>query len=122
MSAIFSLGLVGAGSNNSRIAGLLRQLCSFYHKEADRLFVVRLAQGLLHMGKGLVTIAPFHADRTLISKAAMGSILTFLHCCLDMKQAILDKNHYLLYHLASAMAPRFLFTVDVNLNLLPVSV
>merc|ERR1712199_88582 len=51
-----------------------------------------------------------------------GSILTFLHCCLDMKQTILDKNHYLLYHLASAMAPRFLFTVDVNLNLLPVSV
>jgi len=121
LNAIVGLGLVGAGTNNSRIAGLLRLLAE-HAREPSTLFVVRLAQGLLHMGKGLLTISPFHADRTLISKAAMGSILTFLHCCLDMKQTILDKNHYLLYHLASAMAPRFLFTVDVNLNLLPVSV
>jgi len=95
LNAIVGLGLVGAGTNNSRIAGLLRLLAE-HAREPSTLFVVRLAQGLLHMGKGLLTISPFHADRTLISKAAMGSILTFLHCCLDMKQTILDRNHYLL--------------------------
>jgi 26S proteasome regulatory subunit N1 len=45
MNAIFGLGLVSAGSNNSRVAGLLRQLSDFYAKEADHLFVVRIAQG-----------------------------------------------------------------------------
>ena len=39
--AIFGLGLVSAGSNNSRVAGLLRQLSDFYATEADHLFVVR---------------------------------------------------------------------------------
>ena len=40
MGAIFSLGLVGAGTNNSRVAQLLRQLSSFYEKEADHLCVL----------------------------------------------------------------------------------
>jgi 26S proteasome regulatory subunit N1 len=57
-----------------------------------------------------------------MSKPAMGALLVFLHCCLDMKRTILDKSHYLMYHLASAMMPRLLLTVDTNLNLLPVSV
>jgi len=121
LCAILGLGLLGAGTNNSRIAGLLRQLAE-HAREPSMLFVVRLAQGLLHMGKGLLTISPFHTDRTLISKSAMGAILIFLHCCLNMKRTILDKTHYLMYHLASAMMPRFLFTVDTNLNLLPTSV
>lgn len=61
--AILGLGLVCAGSNNSRVAGILRQLSEFYVKEADHLFVVRLSQGLNSMGKGLIGIAPFHSDR-----------------------------------------------------------
>ena len=44
MSAIIALGIIGAGTNNSRIAGLLRQLTVFYEKEPNPLFVTRLAQ------------------------------------------------------------------------------
>jgi 26S proteasome regulatory subunit N1 len=62
-SAIFGLGVVSAGSNNSRVAGLLRQLSEFYAKEANHLFVVRLAQGLNAMGKGLLSLSAFHSDR-----------------------------------------------------------
>jgi 26S proteasome regulatory subunit N1 len=50
-AAIMALGLVGAGTNNSRIAGLLRTLSVFYKAEPNTLFVTRIAQGLLHMGK-----------------------------------------------------------------------
>ena len=97
LNAIIGLGILGAGTNNSRIAGLLRQLAE-HAREPSMLFVVRLAQGLLHMGKGLLTITPFHADRSLVSKSAMGAILIFLHCCLDMKRTILDKSHHLMSH------------------------
>ena len=52
MGAIFSLGLVGAGSNNAKVAQLLRSLANYYYKEPNHLFLVRLAQGLLFLGKG----------------------------------------------------------------------
>ncbi len=52
LNAIFAMGLVGAGTNNARLAQMLRQLAGYYHKEPDCLFMVRIAQGLVHMGKG----------------------------------------------------------------------
>lgn len=61
--AILGLGLVSAGSNNSRVANMLRQLAEFYASQADHLFLVRIAQGLNAMGKGLVGLNPFHSDR-----------------------------------------------------------
>ena len=37
LNAIFAMGLVGAGTNNARLAKMLRQLASYYHKEPDCL-------------------------------------------------------------------------------------
>jgi 26S proteasome regulatory subunit N1 len=50
-TAILGLGIIAAGTNNSRVAGLLRQLSEFYNREPNLLFVTRISQGLLHMGK-----------------------------------------------------------------------
>ena len=122
MSAIFGLGLVGAGTNNSRVAGLLRQLSSFYHKEANHLFVVRIAQGLLHMGKGLVTITPDHSDKLLTSAPALAALVVCAHMCLDIKNTLCGQYHYMLYSLACAMRPRMLLTVDDEGNALNTNV
>ena len=121
-NAIFGLGIVSAGTNNSRVAGLLRQLSEFYNKEASHVFCVRIAQGLLHMGKGLITINPFHSDRLLMSGPALGGVLILLHSCLDLKNTILDKSHYLLYYLTCAMNPRMLITVNEDMSMRPVTV
>lgn len=45
MSAIFALGLIGAGTNNSKLAGNLRFLASYYSGQSteNQLFVVRIA-------------------------------------------------------------------------------
>lgn len=43
MSAIFALGLIGAGTNNSRLAGNLRYIAAYYANSPDQLFVVRIA-------------------------------------------------------------------------------
>lgn len=120
-NAILALGIVSAGTNNSRVAGLLRQLSEFYSKEAGHVFCVRIAQGLLHLGKGLMTINPFHSDRTLLNYPALGGMLVLLHSCLDLKNTLLDKSHYLLYYLTCAMNPRMLITVDQDLAWLPVT-
>lgn len=39
---MIALGLIGAGTNNARIAGMLRNLSSYYYKDASLLFCVML--------------------------------------------------------------------------------
>jgi 26S proteasome regulatory subunit N1 len=83
---------------------------------------VRIAQGLVHMGKGLLTLNPYHSDRFLLSNVALAGLMSFLHGSLDMKSIILGKYHYVLYFLVLAMQPRMLITLDENLKPLSVPV
>jgi len=120
--AIFALGLIGAGTNNARAAQMLRQLSTYYAKESNHLFIVRIAQGLLFSGKGLISLSPYFYDRTLLQPVVLCGLLTTMHSCLDLKGILLAQYHYLLYHLSLAMRPRMMITVDEDMNPLPVSV
>ena len=122
INAIFAMGLCGAGTNNARLAQLLRQLASYYHRDPDSLFMVRIAQGLLHMGKGTMTLNPFHTDRQVLSRVSAAGLLTVLVSMIDAKQFVLAEHHYLLYFLITAMYPRFLVTLDEDLKPLTVNV
>jgi len=121
-NAIFGLGLIGAGTNNARLAAILRQLAQYHAKDQNNLFMVRIAQGLVHLGKGTLTLNPFHSDRQLMSPVAVAGLMSVLVALLDVKTTILGKSHYLLYGLATAMQPRMLVTFDEELRALPVSV
>ncbi|KAL7784898.1 armadillo-type protein [Trichoderma ceciliae] len=122
INAIFAMGMLGAGTNNARLAQLLRQLASYYHRDQDALFMVRIAQGLLHMGKGTLSLNPFHSDRQVLSPVSTAGLLATMVAMLDPKEFITSNAHYLLYFLVPAMHPRFLVTVDENLNPLRVNV
>ncbi|OTA63638.1 26S proteasome regulatory complex, non-ATPase subcomplex, Rpn1 subunit [Hypoxylon sp. EC38] len=122
INAIFAMGLLGAGTNNARLAQLLRQLASYYHRDQESLFMVRIAQGLLHMGKGTMSLNPFHTDRQILSRVATSGLLAILVAMIDAKQFVTSNSHYLLYFLITAMHPRFLVTLDEDLNPLTVNV
>eukprot|EP00096_Caligus_rogercresseyi_P005417 TRINITY_DN2082_c0_g1_i1.p1 TRINITY_DN2082_c0_g1~~TRINITY_DN2082_c0_g1_i1.p1 ORF type:complete len:905 (-),score=365.54 TRINITY_DN2082_c0_g1_i1:248-2962(-) len=121
-NSIFAMGLIGAGTNNARLSAMLRQLAQYHSKDQNNLFMVRIAQGLLHMGKGTLSLNPYHSDNQLMSPVAVAGLLGVLISFLDVKQTILSKSHYLLYGLCTAMQPRMLVTFDENLSPLPVSV
>ncbi|CAO2654648.1 Nn.00g113810.m01.CDS01 [Neocucurbitaria sp. VM-36] len=122
INAIFAMGLCGAGTNNARLAQLLRQLASYYHRDPNALFMVRIAQGLLHAGKGTLSLNPFHTDRQVLSRVAAAGLLTVLVSLIDAKSFIVGDSHYLLYFMATAMSPRFLITLDEELKPLTVNV
>lgn len=122
INAIFAMGLLGAGTNNARLAQLLRQLASYYHRDPNALFMVRIAQGLLHMGKGTLSANPFHTDRQVLSRVAAAGLLTVLVSLIDAKSFIVGDSHYLLYFMATAITPRFLITLDEDLKPLTVNV
>lgn len=126
-NAIYLMGLVGAGTNNARLAQLLRQLALYYVKLPDSLFMVRIAQGLLHMGKGTLTLNPFNCERLILSKVLLASLLTILVALLDPKLFVLsdaagETSHEVLYYLCPAIKPRMLITVDEELNPVKVNV
>ncbi|KAH7017333.1 armadillo-type protein [Ilyonectria destructans] len=122
INAIFAMGLLGAGTNNARLAQLLRQLASYYHRDQDALFMVRIAQGLLHMGKGTLSISPFHTDRQVLSRVSAAGLLATILAMIEPKEFITTNSHYLLYFLVTAMHPRFLVTLDENHKPLKVNV
>jgi hypothetical protein len=98
------MGFIGAGTNNARLAQMLRQLAVYYQREPDALFVVRVAQGLLHMGKGTIGINPFYQDRQIMSKNAVCGLLATLLAFSDAKAceyACSDPLDILTHHLRS---------------------
>ncbi|KAL8275229.1 hypothetical protein Esti_000813 [Eimeria stiedai] len=111
LNAIFAMGVLGAGTNHSRIASLLRQLASYYGKDPSALFVVRLSQGLLYLGKGLLQLGALHSDRQVICRVALGSLAIIIYAGLLMRHTVLGKFHFLLYFLFPAVQPRWLVTV-----------
>lgn len=121
-NAIFSMGLIGAGTNNARLAQLLRQLASYYINDQNGLFITRIAQGLVHLGKGTLTLSPFSTDRQAMSKVSLASLLTVSIALLDPTSFILNDHSSLLFYLVPAMNPRMLVTVDSDLKPLKVNV
>lgn len=122
INAIFAMGIVGAGTNNARLAQLLRQLASYYSRDADSLFMVRIAQGLIHLGKGTLTLSPFNTDRQILSRVSLAGLLTVCISLLDPKYFILSNSHSLLYFLTTSIRPRMLITLDEDLNPVKVNV
>ncbi|KAF8004287.1 hypothetical protein HF325_001735 [Metschnikowia pulcherrima] len=126
-NAIYAMGLVGAGTNNARLAQLLRQLAQYYLKSPDCLFMVRIAQGILYLGKGTHTLTPFNIERSILNKVSLASLLTVSVAMLDPKEFILsdsstETTHQLLYYLTPAVKPKMLITVDEDLNPIKVNV
>nr|CAA70948.1 19S regulatory cap region of 26S protease subunit 2 [Schizosaccharomyces pombe] len=121
-NAIFAMGLVGAGTSNARLAQLLRQLASYYHKESNALFMVRIAQGLLYLGKGTMTLNPYHTERQILGQTAFAGLMTVVLAMLDANTFVLDTSHWLLYAITLAIRPRMLITLGEDGQYLPVSV
>lgn len=128
VNAILAMGLVGAGTNHAKLAQMLRQLSSYYQRDSDCLFMVRIAQGLVHLGKGTMSIAPLYSQKSVLSPAGLAGLLTVLIAATDAQHLLLDTStnggmSHLLYFIVSAMYPRFLYCLDADtLESLPVLV
>lgn len=120
--AILALGLCSAGTNNARVATLLRNLAGYYQRAPAILFAVRVAQGLTHLGKGLMTLQPFTSGGLLLNKVALGGILVLLHAALDVEKLLLGSYAHLFYAVVTAMRPRMLITYDADGKVLNVPV
>lgn len=63
-----------------------------------------------------MSINPLHYGSKVLDKAALAGLLVVAVAFQDCKNLILDKYHYLLYCLRVAMEPRWLVTLNENLQ------
>jgi 26S proteasome regulatory subunit N1 len=115
INALFSLGLVAAGTNNSRIATTLRQLAAYYCEDTNIMMIIRIAQGLLHMGKGLLSVNPIHSNNFLLSPVGLAGVAVTIFSFTE-PNLIQGKYPYLIYSLCLSINPRMVMIVDEALQ------
>ena len=82
--------------------------------------MVRISQGLLHMGKGLITLDPIYSHKLLINNIGIAGLLITLFSFTETEGLLCGKHQFLLYSLALGMKPKLVMTVDENLKPKPV--
>ena len=103
-NAILALGLVGCGTQNFRIAGILRHIIEFKCYSEEKIdhviFAAQLAFGLLNAGKGAVAIS----KQSLTQLASIASILMFTAPCAEV--VMQPKAQSIFYLFACAIQPK----------------
>ena len=121
-AALLGLGLASAGSNNARVAASLRALSGYHGRDPGLLYCTRLAQGLVHAGKGLLGLHPLVADRSVAHPPSLAALAVVAFCGLQLGDTLLGKHACLFFALVPALHPRSLATIGEDGRPLPVPV
>ncbi|KAL7722527.1 19S cap proteasome S2 subunit [Entamoeba marina] len=113
-NAVLSIGLVSAGTLATRAISLLDHLAAFFVNDAKSLYCVKIAQGLVHLGKGAIGISPVYSDKFIMDPIALTGILTFIFMAGEGMERISGLNAYIVNALSLAMKPRMFLPVDSN--------
>lgn len=128
-NAVLALGILAAGTTNTRAANALSELEVFYStdkSQESRISIASLiiiSKGLVHLGRGIFTLSPVYGDNYNINKNALSSLLVLAFACIELDEIFRDNNSLLLFAFVSpAISPRFLVTLDEDLKILPIQV
>jgi 26S proteasome regulatory subunit N1 len=69
-----------------------------------------------------MTLSPTYNDSTLLHPVALGSLLIVAFSCIHTEELLVRQDPLLLFFVAPAIGPRFLVTLNENLEILPLQV
>ncbi|OTF81024.1 hypothetical protein BLA29_006269 [Euroglyphus maynei] len=123
INAILALGFVCAGTNHARVSRMLSELNTTNRDKVNRLFAIKVAQGLLYMGKGLLTLSPQMEMLKLLRQSSLASIMAIMfRLFVDPVNDLIQQHHYYLLFIAGSIRPKFLVTMDTKMNSISVPV
>jgi 26S proteasome regulatory subunit N1 len=116
-SAVIGLGLCAAGTLNAKASQLLRQLSGsgYYQKDSESLFVIRLSQGLVNLGKGTLELSQAKCHRMVVSLVGLGSLISSLLPFTNPSALLHDPtgpSYLFMAGILSAAQPRYLVMLD----------
>jgi 26S proteasome regulatory subunit N1 len=121
-NSALAIGLIAAGTENTRAIAALRQLRDFQRSNQTTISFIHVAEGLVHLGQGLMTLSPTYGDSMLVHPVAIASLSVIAAAAVHPDDLLVKTDPLLLYFIAPAIGPRFLVTLDENLEILPISV
>jgi 26S proteasome regulatory subunit N1 len=89
----------------------MRQLASYHSADTNPLMILRISQGLVHMGKGLMSLNPVYSQGFLINNVALAGLLISILSFTEVESLICGKYQFLIYALCLAMRPRMTMLV-----------
>lgn len=117
LNSIIALGIVGAGSNNTRIAEILEQQYAYNTKCLKASPALKISQGLLHLGKGTMTLSPFVFNKSVLVPKNFIGLLASLFTLIDPDHSpMLSKYMYLNYFFVQASSLKQVVVVDEEMN------
>ncbi|KAM0676649.1 proteasome regulatory particle base subunit [Binucleata daphniae] len=122
INAILATGLVGAGTNNARLQGLLEQQYTYLTKNAKASGALKIAQGLLSLGKGTLSLSPLMFDKTVINNKSIASLLCIAMLSSGELNTLFSKHSYLLLILSQCVSNKFVVTMDEHLKFKTVTI
>lgn len=97
LRALLGLGMIAAGTNNSRVGGLLKNLGLYYEEEPSYCFIIRIALGFLYCGKGTVGMNCYYSNGFLYNKIGFAGLFIMSQVMMNMEEFLIKENHYLLF-------------------------
>lgn len=91
----------------------MRQLASYHSADTNPLMILRISQGLVHMGKGLMSLNPIYSHGFLINNVALAGLLISIMSFTEVESLICGKYQFLIYGLCLAMRPRMTMIVRI---------
>ncbi|KAM0675133.1 26S proteasome non-ATPase regulatory subunit 2 [Gurleya vavrai] len=116
VTSIFGLGLIGAGSNNTRIQNILEQQYQYQQKNSRCNSALKISQGLINLGKGTLTLSPLMFDKTLINKKCIIGLLALTVLSNNDTYPVFSKHGYLIMLLNQCIGNKFVVTINNELK------
>ncbi|KAF7684778.1 26S proteasome regulatory subunit RPN1 [Astathelohania contejeani] len=115
LNTIIALGLVGAGTNNTRIIDILNHQYSYHSKSFRLVSALRISIGLVHLGKGTLTINPWVYRQSLLLTKEFVGLFSLLFISLEGESSVINgKYSFLYYLLCQSVTPKYLICVDTT--------
>lgn len=117
ITSILALAIVGAGTNNTRITTLLQQQYAYF-KKSKLSSMLKIAQGIVCLGKGTLTLSPMMFEKNHIDHRSIANLYATCLFFLGDNYPLVEKYGFMFTLLASSINNKFVVSMDTNLDFL----
>ena len=117
IASAVALGIVGAGTKNSRILSIMSTAFNLMYKDLAESSALIYSQGLVNLGKGTLSLSPLaYNERVIIDKSVIG-LLNIVMMIMSEGYSCFKENSFLMYGIVQSIMPKYVTGVDCEIKI-----